>query len=62
MSTPRVTETRVRMEPVVHDTFIDDLAPSAVRAAGGDRAPGRRDPRRDAHGARNAPRASRTAM
>jgi hypothetical protein len=50
------------MEPVVHDTFIDDLAPSAVRAAGGDRAPGRRDPRRDAHRARNAPRASRTAM
>jgi hypothetical protein len=44
MSTPRVTETRRRLEPVGHDTFIDDLAPSAARAAGvegGQRQPGR---------------------
>jgi hypothetical protein len=34
MGTPRVTEIRRRLEPVVHDTFIDDLAPAGARAAG----------------------------
>ena len=36
MTTPRVIETRLRMEPVARDTFIDDLAPSTVRDAGGE--------------------------
>jgi hypothetical protein len=36
MNTPRVTETRRRLEPVVHDTFIDDLASSGAPAAGAD--------------------------
>jgi hypothetical protein len=29
MSTPIVTEITRRLEPVVHDTFIDDLAPES---------------------------------
>jgi hypothetical protein len=33
MSTPTVTEIRLPLEAVVHDTFIDDLAPSRVRTA-----------------------------
>jgi len=32
MRTPKVTEIKPRPQPVVHDTFIDDLAPErAVR-------------------------------
>jgi hypothetical protein len=30
MKTPSVTEISRRPEPVVHDTFIDDLAPRRV--------------------------------
>jgi hypothetical protein len=33
MSTPTVTEITRRPEPVVHDTFIDDLAPRAILVA-----------------------------
>jgi hypothetical protein len=62
MWTPRVTETRRRLEPVVHDTFIDDLAPSRGHAARTGGAPGQRDPRVDGHAVRSASRMSRTAM
>jgi hypothetical protein len=40
MNYPIVTERLVQMEPVVHDPFIDSLAPHARQPASGpDRAP-----------------------